>query len=324
MILSLASTTLRGLCGNNAHEHLEYNVSEPLSYGTAICYSGYRDGQAPGAVLPSYDEVKEDLLLLEGRWQYLRLYDCDDHSRTVLDVIRREKLHFRVLLGAYINAEQNNGGCPWGGTYPDEVLAANAVSNDAKMQQLIKMANEYRDIVAALSVGNEACVNWTDHLVSPERVASFVRTVKAGVSQPVTFCDNYVPWTDVLAPVAEEVDFISIHSYPQWEGKTPEEAIAYTEQNYRQVADRYPGKQVVITEAGWATGSNGRGIPPQWANVEAQTDHLAKLSEWSRQHHVVIFVFEAFDEKWKGSSDPMEPEKHWGLFDSHRNPKSGR
>jgi hypothetical protein len=32
-------------------------------------------------------------------------------------------------------------------------------------------------------------------------------------------------------------------------------------------------------------------------------------------------VFEAFDENWKGSLDPLEPEKHWGLFTVDRRPK---
>ena len=32
-------------------------------------------------------------------------------------------------------------------------------------------------------------------------------------------------------------------------------------------------------------------------------------------------MFEAFDELWKGSPDPMEPEKHWGLFTVDRRPK---
>jgi exo-beta-1,3-glucanase (GH17 family) len=32
-------------------------------------------------------------------------------------------------------------------------------------------------------------------------------------------------------------------------------------------------------------------------------------------------VFEAFDENWKGSPDPEEPEKHWGLYGVNRQPK---
>ena len=35
----------------------------------------------------------------------------------------------------------------------------------------------------------------------------------------------------------------------------------------------------------------------------------------------MTFVFEAFDEPWKGSPEAMEPEKHWGLFTVDRKPK---
>ena len=36
-------------------------------------------------------------------------------------------------------------------------------------------------------------------------------------------------------------------------------------------------------------------------------------------------LFEAFDEEWKGSGsgkNPLEAEKHWGVFDENRQPKS--
>ncbi len=55
-----------------------------LDYGNAICYSGYREGQYPGGTYPSYEEIKEDLLILAKNWQYLRLYDCTPHAETVL------------------------------------------------------------------------------------------------------------------------------------------------------------------------------------------------------------------------------------------------
>jgi len=56
-----------------------------LAFGRAICYSGFRDGQSPETgIFPTYDEIKEDLLLLQGHWEYLRLYDCDNHAETVL------------------------------------------------------------------------------------------------------------------------------------------------------------------------------------------------------------------------------------------------
>jgi hypothetical protein len=42
---------------------------------------------------------------------------------------------------------------------------------------------------------------------------------------------------------------------------------------------------------------------------------------WTREAGLLCFVFEAFDEPWKGSPDPLEPEKHWGLFTVDRRPK---
>ncbi|MBL7696076.1 MAG: hypothetical protein JNK91_14595 [Ferruginibacter sp.] len=42
---------------------------------------------------------------------------------------------------------------------------------------------------------------------------------------------------------------------------------------------------------------------------------------WSEEKKILTFFFEAFDEEWKGSHDPFEPEKHWGLFRIDRSPK---
>ena len=93
---------------------MSYTKELNIEAGRAICYSGFREGQRPGDVFPSYDEIKEDLLILHNHWRYLRLYDCDKHAETVLEVIDKENLNFKVMLGAYIVAEVNNYGCPWG------------------------------------------------------------------------------------------------------------------------------------------------------------------------------------------------------------------
>ena len=293
-----------------------------LAPGKAICYSGYRQGQSPGSgVYPGYRQVKEDLLILQKQWAYIRLYDCSVHAETVLKVIDREKLNLKVMLGAYIGAELNNFGCPWGTIYTEEELHKNKKNNQAEIRKLIKLANQYPEIIFSLSAGNEATVDWTDHYVSVEKVISYVRMIKNEARQPVTFCENYVPWYDKLKPLADEVDFISIHSYPVWEYKRIHEAMEYTKQNYQAIAERYPGKLVIIAEAGWATHSNGRGIDPENVSQEFQAVYYNDLVEWSEKEGVMTFVFEAFDEPWKGSSEDLEPEKHWGLFTVDRKPK---
>ncbi|MDG1032597.1 MAG: glycosyl hydrolase family 17 protein [Luminiphilus sp.] len=298
------------------------NQTRPLSYKRAICYSGFRDNQSPDiGVFPSESEILEDLLLLSGHWSALRVYACDVHTERVLRTIERERLPFKVMLGAYIGAEVNNPNCPWGGVYEDATLAANKEANRAELDRAIAWANRYPDIIDVVSVGNEATVDWTDHLIEPETVKAYASDVRSQIKQPVTFCENYVPWLTSLAELAANLDVISIHTYPVWEYKTLDEAMDYTRKNFEAVQARYPDKQVIITEAGWATASNGRGIPPDNVGEMLQREYLEQLLSWAEERQILVYVFEAFDENWKGSDHPLEPEKHWGLYRADRSAK---
>lgn len=294
----------------------------PIEHANAICYSGYRQGQSPRLeIYPSYEEIREDLFILARNWRYLRLYDCSPHAETVLQVIRDEKLPFRVMQGIDLAAEVSNPQCPWGADYSEETLRANRRANREQLERAVALSREYTEIIFSVSVGNEAAVEWSDHLVPIDRLLTYARRLKDTVPQPITFCDNYVPWTSKLAPLAAELDFISVHTYPVWEYRTIEDALDYTRQNYQEVVRHYPDKPVIITEAGWTTVSNGRGIDPSNASEELQAAYYEQLMEWTRRERILTFVFEAFDEPWKGSPHPGEPEKHWGLFRVDRTPK---
>ncbi|MEM1413278.1 MAG: glycosyl hydrolase family 17 protein [Myxococcota bacterium] len=287
-----------------------------------ICYSGYRAGQNPDTGdFPTVDQVAEDLRILSKRWAKIRIYDSGPHAELVLRAIEREGLDLEVLLGAYVRAEVNNPDCPWGAHYDDATLAKNVASNEEEIQRAIALAQRYPTLVGSVSAGNEATVDWSGNLIPVERMIHHVRTLKAAIAQPVTFCENHVPWMDKLAPLVPELDFISVHSYPVWEYRSIEEALAVTDADHERVQARYPGVKVAITEAGWTTRSNGRGIEPWNASPELQARYYAMLSEWARTKGVLTYVFEAFDEDWKGSDDPDEPEKHWGLFTIDRRPK---
>lgn len=294
----------------------------PLGHGNAICYSGYREGQSPhDGIFPSYAEISEDLNILAKNWKFLRLYDCSAHAETVLEVIHDEGLDFKLMLGMDLAAEMSNPHCPWGAEYDEDTLSANRQANSQQADQLILLANRYPEIVTSVSVGNEASVEWTDHMVPVESLVAYVRRIKSAIRQPVTFCENYVPWTYKLEPLAAELDFISVHTYPAWEYRTIEDALEYTMENYHAVVNHYPGKPVVITEAGWTTASNGRGLESWNASEELQAIYYEQLLEWTTREKILTFVFEAFDEPWKGSPDPLDPEKHWGLFTVDRKPK---
>ncbi|HSM26851.1 MAG TPA: hypothetical protein VK855_01970 [Thioalkalivibrio sp.] len=292
----------------------------------AVAYSGFREGQHPdlgeGAVNPSRREILEDLQILVAHgFRLIRLYDAGEKSVTVLRLIREHDLPLKVLQGIWLSAElSNHEGCPWlDEPIPDEELAANVTRNQDEIRRGVALAKEFPDIIVAVNVGNEALVDWTDHLVPLATLISYVRQVKAEIEQPVTVAENYEWWIRDGAPLAGELDFIGVHTYPVWEGKTIDEGLSYTIENMAGVAAALPGRPIAILEAGWATTAEEFG---ERAGELEQARYYSELAEWARDANMTIFFFAAFDEPWKG--DPMRPlgaEKHWGLFRVDRTPK---
>ena len=292
----------------------------------AVAYSGFREGQHPdrgfGSNNPSDEEILEDLeILLANDFKLIRMYDTDENTQRTLQLIREHDLPVKVLLGIWLRAEfSNHEGCPWlDEPIPDDELAANVLRNVAQVERGIEMAAEFDDIIVAVNVGNEALVDWNDHMVPLEKVIEYVRRVKAAIDQPVTVADNYEWWIRDGAPLAAEVDFIGVHTYPVWEDKSIGEGLAYTVQNIDGVRKALPGKPIAILEAGWATAANEFG---DRANEAAQLTYFNELRDWATATNTTVFFFEAFDEPWKGDeNDPLGAEKHWGLFNVDRTPK---
>ncbi len=292
----------------------------------AVCYSGFRHGQHPdrgsGAVNPSDKEILEDLQMLsrEGYFTLIRLYDAQANSEAVLRLIEANKLNLKVLLGAWLDAEVNNPNCPWHKEpYSREILAANQQRNGKEIESAIRLANLYSNTVVAVAVGNEALVDWNDHMVPVDSVISYVRKVRHSISQPVTVADNYNWWAHQGATLARELDFVSVHTYPAWEGKDIDEAMPFSIANLQAVRNALPHSRLVITEAGWATTASEFG--PR-AGEEKQKRYYHDLFAWTEQMNITTFFFEAFDEDWKGDpNNPLGAEKHWGLFTVDRKPK---
>ncbi|MGB5578778.1 MAG: hypothetical protein WBM88_15320 [Woeseiaceae bacterium] len=292
----------------------------------AVAYSGFREGQHPdrgdGAVNPSNDEILEDLQILVAHgFKLIRLYDSKENTQTTLELIEAHQLPIKVLLGMWLDAEfSNHEGCPWlDEPIPDEQLAENTLENVAELERGIELANRFDDIVVAVNVGNEALVEWNDHMVPLEKVIAYVRQVKAAIDQPVTVADNYEWWIQDGAPLAAEVDFLGIHTYPAWEEKTIDEAMPYTIENMQGVHTALPGKPVAILEAGWASVAIEFG---ERASEAKQARYFRELGEWAKETNTTVFFFEAFDEPWKGNpNNPLGAEKHWGVFNVDRTPK---
>ncbi|MFK7886090.1 MAG: glycosyl hydrolase, partial [Gammaproteobacteria bacterium] len=191
--------------------------------------------------------------------------------------------------------------------------------NGAALARGIALAREYDDIVVAVNVGNEALVEWNDHMVPVERVIEYVRQMKAAIKQPVTVAENYVWWIKHGAALAAEVDFLGVHTYPVWEQKGIDEGLSFTVENLSAVQSAHPTKPLAVLEAGWATTASEFG---DRAGEAAQARYFSQLTNWAQANAVTVFFFEAFDEPWKGNPDNVDgAEKHWGLFFVDRTPK---
>ncbi len=315
-------------CGSSTDEAPAATAADPLLQGgeallsgevMAVAYSGFREGQHPdrgdGAVNPSDEEITEDLgILVAHDFKLIRVYDTGENTVSTLRLIREHDIPIKVLLGIWLRAEiSNHEGCPWlDEPIPEDELAANKLENAAEVQRGIDLAREFGDIVVAVNVGNEALVDWNDHMVPLEQVIAYVRQVRAAIEQPVTVADNYEWWIRDGAPLAAEVDFIGVHTYPAWEEKTIDEALSYTIENMQGVRAALPDKPIAILEAGWATTAFEFG---DRANEAAQARYYREMLEWGTETNTTVFFFEAFDEPWKGDPDrPDGAEKHWGLF----------
>lgn len=275
--------------------------------GNAICYGPHRDGQRPGGPSPTAAEIREDLHLMIQHWHLLRIYGSSEFAETMLAVIRDDGLDLKVMLGAWI--------APADPANRREVAAA------------IRLANAFPEIVVAVSVGNETQVSWSAHRSPPDTMIAHVRRVRAGVAVPVTIADDFAYWNSPDSGVlAREIDFITMHAHPLWNGLQLEEALPWLKDRLAAVQVMHPDRPVVIGETGWATSVHASGEQAELIRgrpgEREQRQFFRAVREWADAERRVVFYFEAFDENWKGGPHADEVEKHWGLFDARRSAKA--
>lgn len=295
-----------------------------FEWGRAVCYSGYREGQSPKTcTYPTYDQIVEDLKILdEMGFKYIRMYDPISYAEMTCQVIRDLGLDMKMMLGPDLISEVNNPGCPWLKTnYSEEKLKQRAERNDRNIDELIRIANENSDIINVVSVGNENTPEWGANNVPVERLIEFADRLREGTGKPVTFNEGAFEWVH-LKELAKHLDIISVHSYPLWYGNTVDEALKVNKDWYKKVKEMYPDKFVIFSEVGWATDcAVFTQMKEGEANEENQKKYYEEFWEWSDSEKIISYMFEAFDEPWKGGNKPNEAEKNWGMFTVDRKPK---
>lgn len=194
----------------------------------AISYGGYR--HADHDMEPTLEELKEDMKILAAmNIKILRTYKVHlPHASNVLKAIselKKEDPSFEmyVMLGAWIDCKN-----AWTDLEPDHTQESER--NAVEIEEAVRLANLYPDIVKVIAVGNEAMVNWaTSYYVQPWVILKWVnhlqdlkKTGKLPKSLWITSSDDFSSWgggdasyhTEDLEKLVRAVDYISMHTYP--------------------------------------------------------------------------------------------------------------
>ncbi|MFT5277321.1 MAG: exo-beta-1,3-glucanase (GH17 family), partial [Granulosicoccus sp.] len=263
--------------------------------GIGIAYGSYRDNESPHKdSVSSEEDILEDMTLLttnqSAKWNLIRMYAADAASEQVLKTIKKYKLPIKVMQGAWLSSTQT-----------DE-------ENEQQISEVIRLANEYKDIVVSVNLGNEIFVDWSAHkleLSDIPRYLKWVEKVKTATSVPVTLADDYNFWNKPWSQeVANALDYIVLHAYAMWNQQGLENAVPWTESTYHDINVLHPNKQIALGESGWATSSVSSNGDEQLiigeASEVAQKIFFDAYRQWLKDNRIVSFYFEAFDEKWKG------------------------
>jgi exo-beta-1,3-glucanase (GH17 family) len=217
--------------------------------------------------------------------------------------------------------------------YP-EIIKIIAVGNEA----MVKWAASYY-------VTPNIILKWVNHLQNLKNEGKLNKNIW------ITSSDNFASWgggdaeyhVEDLNQLIKAVDYISMHTYPMhdthynpvfWGTKENEEHLSSKEQiklsmlrsrdyavsQFNNVVKYMKSlgfnKPVHIGETGWATMCNDHyGNSGSKATDEYKSAlYYNLMREWSNKEGVSLFYFEAFDEQWKDSGNPLGSENHFGLI----------
>ena len=232
-------------------------LSPEFSTRKAVNYSPFRSANRDTEVVTRANVLQDLGLLAQGGFTLIRTFDSsNEFARLMLQIIKDNQINMKVQLGIYI-APTNNTGADH----------ANALLfNNAEVARGIKLANDFKDIVIAVSVGNESIAFGSN---TPEVMAGYLSTVRSGVTQPLTTNDVWdayaglpgIGGAGMPAFVTNLIDFAAVHTYP----------ILYASPNYY---DPWDWEQQAVPVAGRAAAMMDAAVERVKVNYAAVRKYL--------------------------------------------------
>lgn len=269
---------------------LDYALIDPAKKLDCVSYAPFRSGQTPwnSDIVISPAQIAEDLAQLAGVSHCIRTYSVENGLDQVPQLA--SKVGLKVILGIWLGRDR--------------------AKNAGLIDSAVSLAREYPGTVTSVIVGSEVLLRGE---MTVADLREIIRSVRARIATPVTYADSWDFWLR-YREMADDVDFVTIHMLPFWEDVPirAEAAAAHVFEIYRKVALAFPGKDVLIGEAGWP--SKGRMREVSLPSRINQGHFISELLDRAGREKIRVNVFEAYDEPWKRQWEGTVGA-HWGLFD---------
>jgi exo-beta-1,3-glucanase (GH17 family) len=288
-LLSL-STVAAVWCWLGTTDPLAYVPIDSKTKLDCVSYAPFRDGQSPwnSTINISPEQIASDLAQLARISRCVRTYSIENGLDKVPELA--SKVGLKVLLGVWIGRDR--------------------LKNAQLIETALSLVRDHPNVVTAMIVGSEVMLRGE---MSEVDLRETIRSVKADVAVPVSYADVWESWLR-YKDISAEVDFIMIHVLPYWEDSPvrAQDAAAHLDSVRRRVVRAFPGKEILIGEAGWPSrGRMREGALPSRVN---QARFLSETLELARKEHFWVNLFEAYDEPWKRQWEGTVGGS-WGLFD---------
>jgi cellulose synthase/poly-beta-1,6-N-acetylglucosamine synthase-like glycosyltransferase/exo-beta-1,3-glucanase (GH17 family) len=270
----------------------------------SVSFTPYQADQGPhDKKYPSVDQIDRDMALVSRVADGVRTYDALNGFENIPRIASKYGLN--VIAGAAVNGNKDG---------PNH--------DDMEISSLIDMWKHNKN-VKALVVSNEQIL--TNGLTSDQVIATIKKVKDATRRRPVPVfaCENSTPWFQ-HPELVEASDFICVHILPYWDSIPANQAIDQIFKVRKMLADKYPGKPIILGEVGWPSdGPWLGGAEPSRVNQAAFVRNFLNRAREEQLDESVqgipgYNVIEAFDQPWKRAD---EQAYSWGLFDAQRNQK---
>ncbi len=230
LVFSCNNTTKKEINSSIVKEQSNLSAKDILGNPDylAMSYGGYR--HVDHDIEPTLEELKEDMKILSAigikivRTYKVHLPQASNLLKAISE-LKKEDPNFEmyVMLGAWIDCKN-----AWTDLEPDHNVESEA--NSTQIEEAVRLANQYPDVIKVIAVGNEAMVRWAaSYYVQPSVILKWVNHLQALKKEGklpkdlwITSSDDFSSWgggdasyhTDDLEKLVNAVDYLSMHTYP--------------------------------------------------------------------------------------------------------------